>query len=322
MRDTTRTSSQPERSIALGQPDGHHGEQQQGDHREDDAGAGETGATDAALEGDRGEHHAERRHGRAERLNRRERFAADEDREDHGQPSVRGNDPGDQRDRADAQTREVGQVGSGTDDAEQSGRREDQRVRRQRRSLPERQRDEQDRANDLDTGRDLEAAETPACQRSRHVHGPPRQRGPETGEEPEGDRHSRQPIGATGGRPRADPVLNCATARGDVAQLGEHRVRIAGVRGSSPLISTITPVRTPSDVHCISTRAGRADTCDCNALPSNLRQCNRTRRRSVRATHGWLERVASDAGGRNTSSMATARLSAASAFSRGATTRP
>ena len=29
-----------------------------------------------------------------------------------------------------------------------------------------------------------------------------------------------------------------APARGDVAQLGEHRVRIAGVRGSSPLIST------------------------------------------------------------------------------------
>jgi putative membrane protein len=28
-------------------------------------------------------------------------------------------------------------------------------------------------------------------------------------------------------------------ARGDVAQLEEHRVRIAGVRGSSPLISTI-----------------------------------------------------------------------------------
>ena len=29
-----------------------------------------------------------------------------------------------------------------------------------------------------------------------------------------------------------------SVARGDVAQLGEHRVRIAGVRGSSPLIST------------------------------------------------------------------------------------
>ena len=34
-----------------------------------------------------------------------------------------------------------------------------------------------------------------------------------------------------------DPVVDSA-ARGDVAQLGEHRVRIAGVRGSSPLIST------------------------------------------------------------------------------------
>ncbi len=42
-------------------------------------------------------------------------------------------------------------------------------------------------------------------------------------------------------------VNPCARAilrppRGDVAQLGEHRVRIAGVRGSSPLISTICPV--------------------------------------------------------------------------------
>jgi hypothetical protein len=29
-----------------------------------------------------------------------------------------------------------------------------------------------------------------------------------------------------------------SASRGDVAQLEEHRVRIAGVRGSSPLIST------------------------------------------------------------------------------------
>ena len=35
-------------------------------------------------------------------------------------------------------------------------------------------------------------------------------------------------------------MLDC-DARGDVAQLGEHRVRIAGVRGSSPLISTTIP---------------------------------------------------------------------------------
>jgi hypothetical protein len=32
-----------------------------------------------------------------------------------------------------------------------------------------------------------------------------------------------------------------SVARGDVAQLEEHRVRIAGVRGSSPLISTNRP---------------------------------------------------------------------------------
>jgi hypothetical protein len=41
---------------------------------------------------------------------------------------------------------------------------------------------------------------------------------------------------------------------GDVAQLGEHRVRIAGVRGSSPLISTnpssgtLGPARSPAKV--------------------------------------------------------------------------
>ena len=34
------------------------------------------------------------------------------------------------------------------------------------------------------------------------------------------------------------PLLYFRPALGDVAQLGEHRVRIAGVRGSSPLIST------------------------------------------------------------------------------------
>src|SRR3990170_101200 len=38
-----------------------------------------------------------------------------------------------------------------------------------------------------------------------------------------------------------------SSSSGDVAQLGEHRVRIAGVRGSSPLIST-TP-QTHEDAH-------------------------------------------------------------------------
>ena len=39
-----------------------------------------------------------------------------------------------------------------------------------------------------------------------------------------------------------------AVARGDVAQLEEHRVRIAGVRGSSPLISTTSVVERPSEL--------------------------------------------------------------------------
>jgi hypothetical protein len=42
--------------------------------------------------------------------------------------------------------------------------------------------------------------------------------------------------------------------RGDVAQLEEHRVRIAGVRGSSPLISTIQPSARRSAVPCRSSR--------------------------------------------------------------------
>ena len=76
--------------------------------------------------------------------------------------------------------------------------------------------------------------------------------GTETGEEAEGHRRSlaARLVGRSGvarvgtrrdrpaGRSRGRPVLH-SDARGDVAQLGEHRVRIAGVRGSSPLISTI-----------------------------------------------------------------------------------
>ena len=42
-------------------------------------------------------------------------------------------------------------------------------------------------------------------------------------------------------------MLN-SVARGDVAQLGEHRVRIAGVRGSSPLISTTFPAVIPDTI--------------------------------------------------------------------------
>ena len=40
-------------------------------------------------------------------------------------------------------------------------------------------------------------------------------------------------------RPARRSSARRSIGRGDVAQLEEHRVRIAGVRGSSPLISTI-----------------------------------------------------------------------------------
>ncbi len=54
---------------------------------------------------------------------------------------------------------------------------------------------------------------------------------------------------ATGPAPSGDRATH-----GDVAQLEEHRVRIAGVRGSSPLISTISPIR---DVELVPRRLVR-----------------------------------------------------------------
>jgi hypothetical protein len=55
--------------------------------------------------------------------------------------------------------------------------------------------------------------------------------------------HAREAQGRSGSccvlhSPAGRPEPGGCGCRGDVAQLGEHRVRIAGVRGSSPLIST------------------------------------------------------------------------------------
>ena len=57
------------------------------------------------------------------------------------------------------------------------------------------------------------------------------------------DPRRARPGRAPDGRSARGRVLH-SDARGDVAQLEEHRVRIAGVRGSSPLIST-TPCHGP-----------------------------------------------------------------------------
>ena len=91
----------------------------------------------------------------------------------------------------------------------------------------------------------------------------PEQGGRETGQESEGHRRSL----AGRDRPRAtipnrSPVRRRgATTRGDVAQLEEHCVRIAGVRGSSPLISTNLTPTTCLDTSCLprGTRASVND---------------------------------------------------------------
>ena len=57
-------------------------------------------------------------------------------------------------------------------------------------------------------------------------------------ERPASARASRAPHASLAGAAGRDAYHD--RPRGDVAQLGEHRVRIAGVRGSSPLISTIS----------------------------------------------------------------------------------
>jgi hypothetical protein len=114
---------------------------------------------------------------------------------------------------------------------------------------------------------------TPAClegrQGSRHVRGKRRH-----------DRHYRTdvlvfqcpPAAAArhaDGRSADERLIHSATgrrrvpdrSRGDVAQLGEHRVRIAGVRGSSPLISTIFPVSLVSPVGSCSRSDGMVPAC-------------------------------------------------------------
>ena len=109
-------------------------------------------------------------------------------------------------------------------------------------------------ADELHPGRHPEAADHPAAQRGDDVERAPGQGGAETGQQSEGHRRSlvagrthRSTVAPRGpGEEAPDPpctsgrsgALGRPSTRGDVAQLEEHRVRIAGVRGSSPLIST------------------------------------------------------------------------------------
>ena len=99
--------------------DRHHREQDQGDDREDDAGACEPGAPPAAIEGDAGQDDAHRGDPSPEGLERGEGLAAQDDGEHDGQPAVRRDHAAHDGDRADAQPGEVGEVRAGTDQAEE-----------------------------------------------------------------------------------------------------------------------------------------------------------------------------------------------------------
>ena len=138
--DRDRRGHDPRRSSSTWQPAGdlegdvggdrHQREEHERDDREDDARPGEPGA----------------RAGRPRRRRRSgctptvaiaapnawvggQRLAAEDHRQDDGQPAVRGDHPADHRDRADPQAGEVGEVGPGPDEPEQSGRRQRRRGR-------------------------------------------------------------------------------------------------------------------------------------------------------------------------------------------------
>ena len=182
-------------------------------------------------------------------------LAAKDHRQHDRQATERRDHPADDRDRAELQAREVRQVGARADEPEQ--RREPERaVGRSAASSPVTRKIATNghRGHRLHPGRHPQAADDPAAEGGNDVERAPEQGGRESGQESEGHRRSL----AGRDRPRAtiparSPVRGRgATARGDVAQLEEHCVRIAGVRGSSPLISTI-PSR-PS-VHASSASA-------------------------------------------------------------------
>ena len=71
-----------------------------------------------------GQDHADRRDRGAQRLERRQRLAAEDDREHDRQPAVRGDHPADDRDRPDPEAGEVRQVGAGADQPEERRERD------------------------------------------------------------------------------------------------------------------------------------------------------------------------------------------------------
>ena len=205
-----------------------------------DARTGEPGGPQATVERERREQDPDRRDRRSHGLQRTQRFASEDDRQ-HDRQATEGRDhPADDRDRPELQAREVRQVGARPDEPEQRSQPERAWVGRQAGACHQEDRDEGDRRHGLHPGRHPQAADDPAAECGDDIERAPEEGGRESGQESEG--HPGSLPGRDGPRatiPARSPVRGRgAAARGDVAQLEEHCVRIAGVRGSSPLIST------------------------------------------------------------------------------------
>ena len=122
---------------------------------------------------------------------RGQRLPAQDDRQDDGEPAIRGDHAAHDRDRADPKTREIGEVGAGSDQSEQRGHAERARVRPGM-DVPATSAMMPRKIAQMSwtAGRDPEAADQPAGQRAGDVHRAPRQGGTETGQESEGHRRS------------------------------------------------------------------------------------------------------------------------------------
>ena len=160
--------------------------------------------------------------GRARSLEGRQGLAAEDDRQDHGEPAEGGHDPADDRDRADLEPREVREVRARADEPEEDRERERRRVRRQGGRGHEQDRDEQDRRHQLHAGGDPEAPDDPAREGGDDVERAPREGGAEAGDESEGHRRSlaarRPPRGGilplgTGSMRPAGSLPGCKNAR-------------------------------------------------------------------------------------------------------------
>ena len=247
------------------------GEEEHREQREQHASPDDPRPPPAAVEDDAGQDHAECRQPRADALEGGHRFAPEEDRQDDRQATVRRDDRADDSEWPNPKRGEERQVRARSNHAEDRRQKQGKGIRWQADTLADRQQDRDDHARDLGNRHDMQAAEPAAGERRHHVGRAPAQRGDQSVVESERHRPSvgatrlpRRPVLSGGttrppiaGLRRADsggtsgtlshrsaPVRDCS--RGDVAQLEEHRVRIAGVRGSSPLISTIARSRSDS----------------------------------------------------------------------------